>query len=151
MHALPIVARNEMDDKQAMPSGIRYLWLVPIVCLLLLNAACSANNASVITTTTHDYEYAPATWTVRAGERVTLRMINEGNYEHEWALLKAGEEVTIPFDDDDEERVAFESEVEPAQSKASFFVAPAEPGIYRVVCGVPGHLELGMHGTLVVQ
>ncbi len=88
---------------------------------------------------------------MRAGERATLRMMNESNEEHEWVLLKEGAQVTMPFDADDEAQIAFESEVEPGSAKVSFFTAPATPGVYRIVCGLPGHLEQGMEGTLVVQ
>ena len=31
------------------------------------------------------------------------------------------------------------------------FTAPSEAGTYKVVCGTPAHLELGMAATLVVK
>ncbi len=119
--------------------------------MLLFLTACAQNGGQTISLTANDYSFTPNTWTVNAGERVTLRMINQSNNEHEWVLLKEGEQVTVPFDEDDEARIAFESEVEPGSAKVSFFTAPATPGVYRIVCGIAGHLENGMEGTLVVK
>ncbi|MDL1944781.1 hypothetical protein FBQ99_20840, partial [Chloroflexi bacterium CFX2] len=30
------------------------------------------------------------------------------------------------------------------------FTAPDQPGTYQIVCGMPGHLQAGMVGTLEV-
>lgn len=119
--------------------------------MLLVSTACAQNGGQTISLTANDYSFAPNSWTVKAGERVTLRIMNESNNEHEWVLLKEGEQVTMPFDKDDEARIAFESEVEPGSAKVSFFTAPALPGVYRIVCGIAGHLENGMEGTLIVK
>lgn len=146
-----IVTRIEMNDKQ-LKRRIQKL-SVPLggLALLLSIVACGANGNNSISLTAHDYSFAPATWNVKAGERVTLRMLNESNNEHEWVLMQEGAQITMPFDADDEARIAFESEVEPGNAKVSFFRAPEKPGVYRIVCGLPGHLEQGMEGTLVVQ
>ena len=147
-----IVARIMRNDKQLgrglAKTGVLFFCLA-LGCLSF--AACNQTGVQTFSFSAKDYAFVPNTWTVRAGERVTLRMFNESNNEHEWVLLKQGENVTMPFDDDDEARIAFESEVEPGQVKVSFFTAPTTPGTYRIVCGIAGHLENGMEGTLVVQ
>jgi len=66
-------------------------------------------------------------------------------------LLKKGTSVTMPFDDDDEDKVFWEIEAEPGQTKTEAFTAPTEAGTYTVVCGTPAHLEQGMAATLVVN
>jgi uncharacterized cupredoxin-like copper-binding protein len=143
-----IVARIKLNDKQRINRILNFLFLlIP----LLLIVSCSQNNGPTLAITVRDFLFEPNSWSVKAGERVTLRMVNESNSEHEWILLKTGEAVTLPFDNDDEARIAFESEVEPGNAKVSFFRAPEAPGVYRIVCGIPGHLENGMQGTLVVK
>lgn len=74
--------------------------------MLLVRAAGAQNGGQTISLTANDYSFAPNSWTVKAGERATLRMMNESNNEHEWVLLKAGEQVTMPFDEDDAARIA---------------------------------------------
>ncbi len=125
------------------------LWLS--LFFLLAVYGCNANTNQTLSIDVSDFAFTPNTWTVNAGERVTLKLTNQSSNEHEWVLLKKGEEVTIPFDEDDEARIAFESEVEPGNVKISFFPAPKQAGLYRIVCGIPGHLEAGMEGTLVVK
>jgi len=39
----------------------------------------------------------------------------------------------------------------PGQRNVATFYAPEQPGTYEVVCTVPGHKDLGMVATLVVQ
>jgi uncharacterized cupredoxin-like copper-binding protein len=113
--------------------------------------SCGGQTTPTLSITTTDFAFTPNTWTVNADERVTLRLTNQSNTEHEWVLLKAGAQVTLPFDDDDEARIEFESEVKPGAVKVSFFRAPAKPGVFRIVCGIAGHLEAGMQGTLIVN
>lgn len=126
-----------------------FLFLLPIL-LFALNGCALSNNQTLSIDTT-DFAFTPNQWTVNAGQRVTLKLANQSGSEHEWVLLKEGEEVTMPFDADDEARIEFESEVEPGNVKISFFPAPTKAGLYRIVCGIPGHLEAGMEGTLVVR
>lgn len=140
-----------MKHKQFCRHGKKSLALGWVFAIIPLIQACSQDGIQTLSVTARDYSYSPETWTVRAGQRVSLRMINESNNEHEWVLLKQNEQVTLPFDQDDETRIEFESEVEPGNAKVSLFTAPTEAGRYRIVCGIPGHLEQGMEGTLVVQ
>lgn len=126
-----------------------FLWLL-LIPLFVLNA-CASNNNQTLSIDTTDFAFTPNQWTVNAGQRITLKLTNQSGSEHEWVLLKKGEEVTMPFDADDEARIEFESEVEPGNVKISFFPAPDEAGLYRIVCGIPGHLEAGMEGTLTVK
>lgn len=123
--------------------------IIALIGMLLVLASC-ASSSTTLSIRTSEFKYDPPQWTVPTGQRVTVRLINDGNEEHEWVLLKPGEQVTMPFDDDDEDKIAFEVEVEPAGTKVGFFTAPAS-GTYTIVCGAKGHLETGMKGTLVVK
>jgi uncharacterized cupredoxin-like copper-binding protein len=64
--------------------------------------------------------------------------------------MEAGYQVTTPFDADDEPHVYWEGEVEAGESGTFTFTAPSEAGDYQLVCGVAGHVEAGMVGTLTV-
>ncbi len=124
--------------------------LAAAVSLVGCGAGAAAKNSAISVTTT-DFKFAPTSWTVDKGQPVSLTLKNDGKLEHEWVIIKQGEQVTAPFDDDDEAKVFWEIEAAPGQSKTEEFAAPAEAGTYTVVCGTPAHLEAGMTGTLVVK
>jgi plastocyanin len=128
----------------------KFVYLPVLILGVLVLAAC-ASGPEVISVTTTDFKFEPTTWTVPAGGEVELTLINEGTLEHEWVIIKQGTEVTIPFDADDEEKVYWEMEAEPGETKTETFTAPSEPGTYTIVCGTPAHLEQGMEGTLIVE
>lgn len=116
---------------------------------ILSLVACSGS--STISVTTTDTKFEPLTWTVKAGKPVTITITNNGALVHEWVLIKQGQEVTVPFDADDEDKVFWEIEAEPGETKTETFTAPSEAGTYTIVCGTPGHIELGMVGSLEVK
>jgi uncharacterized cupredoxin-like copper-binding protein len=113
--------------------------------------ACGASPNKTIAVTTTDSKFTPMSWMVARGQPVAFTLKNDGGLAHEWVLLKKGTEVTLPFDDDDEDKVYWEIEAEPGESKTASFTAPSEAGTYKVVCGAPAHLEQGMAATLVVN
>jgi plastocyanin len=117
----------------------------------MLLAACGPGGPEKISVTTTDFKFDPASWTVTAGDQVELTLKNDGALEHEWVIIKKGLQVTIPFDDDDEEKVFWEIEAAPGETKTETFTAPSEAGTYTIVCGTPAHLEQGMTGTLTVK
>lgn len=128
---------------------------VVVGCLaLVLGAALTAcaSNRTTLSVTSTDVGYDSKTYSVPAGAEVTLKLTNSGAIEHEFAILKLGEHVTLPFDADDEAKIFWELEgVAPGGTKSATFTAPSEPGEYDVVCGIPGHIELGMTATLIVK
>jgi plastocyanin len=118
--------------------------------LLIVLAACGGKS-NAITVNTTDYRFDPQSWTVSPGQSIPFTITNKGSVEHEWVLLKKGTAVTQPFDEDDEDKVFWEIEAGPGETKTETFTAPGERGSYIVVCGIPGHVENGMAGTLVVK
>jgi len=111
--------------------------------------ACSGSSTILVTMT--DTKFEPLTWNVKAGKEVTITITNNGALDHEWVLIKQGQDVTVPFDADDEDKVFWEIEAGPGEIKTETFTAPSEAGTYKVVCGPPGHIELGMVASLVVK
>jgi len=125
------------------------IFLIPAALIMVL-VACGASK-DTLSVTTYDFQFSPDQWSVKAGNEVELTLENKGSQEHEWVLLKQGTSVTMPFDEDDEDKVFWEMEAEPGETKTESFTAPSEPGTYTIVCGIGGHLEEGMQGTLTVE
>jgi len=126
--------------------------LVLIVSLALVLTACGGGNVTTVNVTLTDFAYDPANITVPAGAEVKLNATNNGVVEHEFAIMKLGTSVTPPFGDKDEGNIYWElDEIQPGTTKSETFTAPAEPGDYEIVCGLAGHIENGMTGTLTVK
>jgi uncharacterized cupredoxin-like copper-binding protein len=125
---------------------------VLVLAMSLILTACGSSNKATLNVTATDKGYDSKTYTVPAGATVTLNMTNNGAVTHEFAILKSGEHVTPPFGEKDEGKILWELDgVEPGTSKSDTFTAPTEPGEYDVICGVPGHIEMGMIATLTVK
>ena len=127
----------------------RIIIVLSLAASILGLVACSGS--STISVTTTDTKFEPLTWTVNAGKQVTITIANKGALVHEWVLIKQGQDVTMPFDADDEDKVFWEIEAKPGETKTETFTAPSEAGTYNVVCGTPGHIELGMVASLEVK
>ena len=125
--------------------------IVLVLALSLILTACGGNKATLNVTAT-DKGYDQPTYTVKAGAEVTLNLTNNGSTEHEFALLKKDQHVEPPFGDKDEDKIFWELDgVDAGETKSDTFTAPTEPGEYDIICGIPGHIELGMIATLIVK
>jgi uncharacterized cupredoxin-like copper-binding protein len=118
-------------------------------------AGCAGNPQSAaptqLTIDMVEFMFNPQTVRVPAGGQVEITLTNSGALEHEWVIMNQGYQATEPFNDDDEANIYWEAEVEPGGSLTATFTAPSEPGEYQVICGIAGHMEAGMVGTLVVE
>lgn len=72
---------------------------------------------------------------VSPGELVALRLTNTHGVSHSFDIDTLGVHVAMPGGKD----------------ALALFTAPDAPGTYEFYCGVPGHREAGMVGTLVVE
>ena len=70
--------------------------LVAVLGFALVLSACGGGGSTIKVTIT-DFAYSPNTFTVKAGEKVTLQATNKGAVEHEFAIMKLGTSVTPPF------------------------------------------------------
>jgi uncharacterized cupredoxin-like copper-binding protein len=131
----------------------KQLFLIVILLSLMLTlSACGGGNKAKINVEMTDTGYAPAQFTVPAGAEVTLVAKNTGLLEHEFAIMEKGYKVEPPFGDKDESHIYWELEqVEAGTTKTGTFTSPTEAGDYEVVCGLQGHIERGMVGTLTVK
>lgn len=100
---------------------------------LALLAACAADDGR-ITIETDGMRFVQSEVRVKAGQPVTLRVINRDGYAH-------------AFDID-----AFDIHaLLPAEATFDVTFTPTGPGRYRFYCGSPGHETAGMFGVLVVE
>lgn len=125
--------------------------------LALLLTACSSDSASTeISAEMTDFQFSPDSWTVPAGEEITIELTNDGSVEHEFVILQSG--VTISDEGElpetEEELLAdfvyWEDEVEAGETKTVTFTAPPA-GEYQVICAIEGHFMAGMEGTLTSE
>ncbi len=123
-----------------------------LILSLTLTACGGQSNHVTLNVTATDSGYDSKTYTVPAGAEVTLNLTNNGAVQHEFAVLKLGQHVTPPFGEKDEDKILWELDgVDPGTTKSDTFTAPTEPGEYDVICGIPGHIEMGMIATLIVK
>ena len=88
-----------------------------------------------VTVEATDYDFEPATIETTTSTTLQVVFTNEGNVSHSWAIPELG--------------VVLEP-IQPGESTSVTF-RPDEPGSYEIVCQVPGHEQIGMTGTLIVE
>lgn len=114
-------------------------------------AACGSSGPSTkIDVVMTDFTFVPDSFTVPAGQEITINAANNGAVEHEFVVMKFGTEVGEDFGDEDAGNIYWEVEILPGESESATFTAPTEPGEYQVVCGTPGHYFAGMAAKLIV-
>lgn len=151
---------------------LRLRWIVSILVILLV-AACGGSDESepssapaAAATDTFRVEMRdiyfgensnnmnqPPVWTVASGDEISMELVNLGNLEHNWAVVKKGAEVPVPYTGGPEQEALlyYAGEVVAAgQTETHTFTAPAEVGEYLVICTVAGHYP-AMQGKLQVQ
>jgi plastocyanin len=129
---------------------MRRILIVAMFMLALTLTACGSKKATLNVTAT-DQGYDSSTYTVPAGAEVTVNMTNNGAAAHVFAVLKRGEHVTPPYKPTDEDKIFWELVAKAGETQSGTFTAPTEPGEYDIICRVPGHIELGMIATLIVE
>jgi uncharacterized cupredoxin-like copper-binding protein len=126
-----------------------------LAVIFLVVSACGGDDeaSTELEVTTSDFQFSPDSWTVPAGEEVTIAITNEGSVLHEWVLMQPGVSIESEADlpETEEELLAdfvyVEDEVEAGASKTLTFTAPAA-GTYQIICAIETHFDAGMEGTL---
>ena len=72
--------------------------------------------------------------TVKAGQPVTLRLVNRDGYAHAFDIDEF--DIHTPLAANESLKISF---------------TPEKPGHYTFYCGSPGHQAAGMVGTLIVD
>jgi plastocyanin len=131
-------------------STMRKIFVIVVSVLVLALTACSSPKVT-LNVTANDQSYDSSTYTVPAGAEVTLNLTNTGAAAHVFDILKLGEHVTPPYQSADKDKILWELVAKAGETQSGTFTAPTEPGEYDIICRVPGHIQLGMAATLIVE
>jgi len=104
-----------------------------VACLALLLTGCS-DSPDTLTIAMKDMHFRQAEVRVRAGQPVTLRVVNEDGYAHAFDIDAFA--IHRPL---------------AAHETAEITFTPEAAGHYPFYCGSPGHVAAGMSGVLVVE
>jgi plastocyanin len=93
----------------------------------------------------------PPVWTAKAGSLATVTFENKGGLEHNWAVIRQGVEIPVPFEmENNNDLILYDTGVvQPGEQRSFPFQVPDEPGEYIVICTVSGHYPT-MQGRFVV-
>jgi hypothetical protein len=71
---------------------LRAIPVLMLVVVGLVTAACGGGDdaSTDLTVTAQEFQFTPNSWTVPAGEEVSIDITNGGTVVHEWVLLKEG-------------------------------------------------------------
>jgi len=107
-----------------------FLLLLILACLL---TACDRAAANEATITMQEMAFGQSEVTVKAGQPVTLRLVNRDGYAHAFDMDEF--DIHLPL---------------AANETAELSFTPEKPGRYPFYCSSPGHHAAGMVGTLIV-
>jgi len=93
--------------------------------------------SAVVGVVMREFEFEPRPLVAKAG-RVRFQLMNRGSVEHDFMIT----ELMMDMEHD-------RDLVQPGQSKT--IEVDLKPGVYEVVCTVPGHKEAGMKVTIKVN
>ncbi|MBM2827054.1 MAG: nitrite reductase, copper-containing [Dehalococcoidia bacterium] len=112
-----------------------------------------------VVVTASEFRFLPAEFKLSAGVPTQLTLVNEGSVEHDITVtgLSVGGQVATqehsPGAQGHTTRPTASGTVHvvaPKQQRATVSFTP-KAGTYEFVCVIPGHLDAGMKGTLLVE
>jgi uncharacterized cupredoxin-like copper-binding protein len=130
--------------------------LAVLAVLSIVIGACGDGASTDLEVTVSEFQFSPDSWSIPAGEEISIDITNDGTVLHEWVLMQPGVSIESEADlpETEEELLAdfvyVEDEVEAGDTKTLTFDAPAA-GTYQVICALEGHFDGGMEGTLTVE
>ena len=129
---------------------INSLFLVLSLVLAASAGSSSGANSNSIAVTMAEFAFTPSSWSVSAGQTVTVTLTNNGALAHTWTIMS--KPISGSYTDADQADIYYTSPVVPAGSSTSVtFTAPATAGTYQVICTQPDHFNSGMIGQLTVK
>ena len=129
---------------------MKTLSVIVVFVLALALTACGPQKVT-LNVTANDQSYDSSTYTVPAGAEVTVNLTNTGAAAHVFNILKLDEHVTPPYQPADKDKILWELVAKTGETISGTFTAPTEPGEYDIICRVPGHIQMGMTATLIVE
>lgn len=131
-------------------------WKIPVLApavavLCLAGVGCGQRTQEAeIAVTMRKCSFEPTEWTVPAGSEVTITLVNNGDFVHEWVLMDRIYEPGTPFDEAQDKVLWRGTARHTTEAHTYRFMAPDEPGRYPVLCGIVSHLDEAGSGTLIV-
>jgi uncharacterized cupredoxin-like copper-binding protein len=125
--------------------------LIPLLVVAMATAGSAQNfsKASVVKVALADYHFIPPTVQLSAGKPMILRLSNTAGQPHEFAAPEFFKAAAIrPAD---AKFINGEGEAEVLGGKQVDIALVPKAGTYHLQCNKPGHLALGMEGTIVVK
>lgn len=131
--------------------------LILLLVSLLSGCMGAPQPDTAITVELTDFSYGPSSISIPAGQPVTLTLNNTGLLEHDFVVEKINVADVIADDsgsnhhmhDMSSSSYDLHASTGAGQTNVLQFTA-LEPGTYKIFCSVPGHIETGMIGELVV-
>ncbi len=111
-----------------------FLYTISRIGLLNIGRTAGPINPETITLATENFKFGQAELRVTAGETVELELSNADFLPHSFDVDEL--DIHIPIPGRDGVRLTF---------------TPTKPGTYSFYCGIPGHVEAGMVGDLIVE
>lgn len=122
-----------------------------LILLSVFLSACQAGGPPTqLNVELNDFAITPNQLAVPTASEIQIRIANRGAVVHNFYIMKYGVDVGKEFDEEDISSAYWEAEIQPDDTATFNFTSPDQPGVYQSVCGVPGHLQAGMVGTLEV-
>jgi len=125
-------------------------WIIAISLVLASCGGSSSKASTKIDVTMTDFQFQPTTFTVPAGQEISLNVTNSGAVVHSFVVMKEGQTAGTEYNAEDQPNVYWDVEVQPGGSAETSFTAPDAPGEYEIICHIPGHVQAGMVGKLNV-
>ncbi|MCK6582387.1 MAG: cupredoxin domain-containing protein [Anaerolineales bacterium] len=131
--------------------------VLPVFLAVLLSACAGGQSVSKVTVTMSEFAFEPASITVTAGQPVEITLANDGAIEHDFAIevipaKDVSTEGSMSGHDSSDQHAEFDLHTATGSGETSVLrFTPTQPGTYKIICSVPGHLDAGMTGELIVK
>ena len=104
----------------------------------------------------NEFSYTPSVIRVRAGTPYKMELVNRGTMKHYFTapeFFRAIATRKVQSNHDGEIKAPYFTALEmmPNGGQLDLYFVPVKPGTYRVECTIPGHVEQGMVGQLLVE
>src|SRR5512139_2178711 len=90
--------------------------LIGMVGISLFLAGCGAQTSAPTTeidVTLDDFQFSPSTFSVPAGQEITLNATNAGDVVHSFVIMQKGQSAGTEYTDEDRQNVYWEVEIPP--------------------------------------
>ncbi len=131
--------------------------LAVLISTIVLSACAGGSAPTKVTITMKEFGFEPNTINVTAGAHVELTLVNEGAIEHDFVIEVIPVTNVSSSNSGDhhmstDEHSEFDLHTSTAAGETSTLTfTVTEPGTYKIICSVPGHLDAGMTGELIVK